>query len=148
MNNEQKYDGIIDRPHHISKRHPQLGNDSYAAQFSPFAALTGYDRIVAETARLTDERVELGETDMEILSAKLQILSDRFKEQPEITVTYFKPDEKKAGGAYLQKTAQLKRVDDVGRLLHFTDGSNLPIDDITDLQGEIFRVLESVEYES
>lgn len=85
---------------------------------------------------------------MEILSAKLQILADRFKEQQEITVTYFKPDEKKAGGAYLQKTAQLKRIDDVERLLHFTDGSNLPIDDITDLKGEIFRVLESVEYES
>ena len=148
MIDEHKYDGIIDRQHHISKRHPQLSKDSYAAQFSPFAALTGYDGIVAETARLTDERVELGETDMEILSAKLQILSDHYKEQPEITITYFKPDDKKAGGAYLKKTTQLKRIDDVERLIHFTDGSNLPIDDITDLQGEIFRVLESVEYES
>jgi hypothetical protein len=148
MSNESKYEKIIEQQHHVSKRHPQLSKDSYAAQFSPFAALTGYDGIVAETARLTDERVELGETDMEILSAKLQILSDRFKEQPEITITYFKPDERKAGGAYLQKTAQLKRIDDVERLIHFTDGSNLPIDDITDLQGEIFSVLESVEYES
>ena len=85
---------------------------------------------------------------MAVLSIKLQILNDRFKEQPEITVSYFKPDDKKAGGAYLQKTAYLKRIDDVERLLHFTDGSNLPIDDITDLQGEIFRVMESVEYES
>ncbi len=148
MNNKSKYDDIIDRPHHVSKRHPQLGKASYAAQFSPFAALTGYDGIVAETARLTDERIELGETDMEILSAKIQILNDRIKEQPEITVTYFKPDGKKDGGAYLHKTAQIKRVDDVERVLHFTDGSSLHIDDITDLQGEIFRVLESVEYES
>ena len=148
MSNESKYDEIIDRPHHISRNHAQLSKASYAAQFSPFAALTGYDGIVAETARLTEERVELGETDMEILSAKLQILASRFKEQPEITVSYFKPDERKAGGAYLQKIAQLKRIDDVERLLHFTDGSNLPIDDITDIQGEIFRVLESVEYES
>ena len=85
---------------------------------------------------------------MAILSIKLQILNDRFKEQPEVTVTYFKPDDKKAGGAYLQKTAQLKRIDDVERLLHFTDGSNLHIDNITDLQGEIFRIMESVEYES
>ena len=148
MSDEHKYDRIIERPHHVSNRHPQLSKDSYAAQFSPFAALTGYDGIVAETACLTEERVELGETDMEILSAKLQILSDHYKEQPEITITYFKPDEKKSGGAYLQKIAQLKRIDDVERLLHFPDGSNLPIDDITDLQGEIFGVLESVEYES
>lgn len=148
MNNENKYYDIINRPHHVSDRHPPLSKASYAAQFSPFAALAGYDGIVAETARLTEERVELGETDMAILSSKLQILNDRFKEQPEVTVTYFKPDDKKAGGAYLQKTAHIKRIDDVERLLHFTDGSNLPIDDITDLQGEIFRVMESVEYES
>lgn len=148
MNGNNKYDRIINQQHHVSERHPKLSKASYAAQFSPFAALTGYDGIVAETARLTDERVELGETDMEILSDKLQILNDRFKEQPEITVTYFKPDDRKAGGAYLQKTAHIKRIDDVERLLHFTDGSNLPIDDITDLQGKIFRILESVEYES
>ena len=78
MSNESKYEKIIKQQHHVSKRHPQLSKDSYAAQFSPFAALTGYDGIVAETARLTDERVELGETDMEILSAKLQILADRY----------------------------------------------------------------------
>lgn len=148
MGKESKYEKIIDQQHHISEWHQKLSKASYAAQFSPFAALTGYDGIVAETARLTEERVELGETDMAILSSKLQILNDRFKEQPEVTVTYFKPDDKKAGGAYLQKTAHIKRIDDVERLLHFTDGSNLPIDDITDLQGEIFRVMESVEYES
>lgn len=93
MNNYSKYERIINQRHHVSKRHPQLSIASYAAQFSPFAALTGYDGIVAETARLTEERVELGETDMAILSIKLQILNDRFKEQPEITVTYFKPDD-------------------------------------------------------
>jgi len=143
-----KYDDIINLPHHVSERHPQLSKASYAAQFSPFAALSGYDGIVSESARVTDERVELGETDMEILSVKIQILNDHIKEQPEISLTYFKPDEKKAGGAYLQKVACIKRIDDVERIIHFTDGTNLPIDDITDLQGEIFRVLESVEYES
>ena len=84
---------------------------------------------------------------MEILSAKLQILIERVKERPEIELTYFKPDEKKSGGAYLQKTAQVKRIDDVERIMYFTDGTNLLMDDITDMQGEIFWVLESAEYE-
>jgi len=143
-----KYAEIINLPHHVSERHPQLGKSSYAAQFSPFAALSGYEGIVLEAARVTDDRVELGESEMEKLSVKLQILSDRAKEQPEIAVTYFKADEKKAGGAYLQKTATVKRIDDVERLIYFTDGSKLPIDDITNLDGEIYRFLEGVEYES
>ncbi|MBQ7654128.1 MAG: hypothetical protein IJS17_03550 [Clostridia bacterium] len=142
------YDDIIDRPHHVSERHPQLSKASYAAQFSPFAALTGYDGIVSEAARLTDERVELGETEMCILSAKLQILGDHIKEQPEVELTYFKKDKKKSGGAYLQKTACIKRIDDVERIIYFTDDTNLPIDDITDMRGEIFGVLESAEYET
>ena len=142
------YDDIIDRPHHVSERHPQLSKASYAAQFSPFAALTGYDGIVSEAARLTDERVELGETEMSILSAKLQIIGDHIKEQPEVELTYFKKDKKKTGGAYLQKIACIKRIDDVERIIYFTDGTNLPIDDITDMRGEIFGVLESAEYET
>ena len=142
------YDDIIDRPHHVSERHPQLSKASYAAQFSPFAALTGYEGIVSEAARLTDERVELGETEMSILSAKIQIIGDHIKEQPEIELTYFVKDKKKTGGAYLQKTACIKRIDDVERIIHFTDGTNLPIDDITDMRGEIFGVLESAEYEA
>ena len=141
------YDDIIDRSHHVSEKHPQLSKASYAAQFSPFAALTGYDGIVSEAARLTDERVELGETEMSILSAKLQILGDHTKEQPEVELTFFKKDKKKAGGAYLQKIACIKRIDDVERIIYFTDGTNLPIDDITDMRGEIFGVLESAEYE-
>ena len=142
-----KYDDIIDLPHHVSERHPQLSKASYAAQFSPFAALSGYDGIVAEVARLTDERIELGESEMEILSAKLQIVGDHIKERPVIELTYFKPDEKKSGGAYLQKTAQVKRIDDVERIMYFMDGTNLPIDDITDMRGEIFGFLESADYE-
>ena len=138
----RKYDDIINLPHHVSERHAQLSKASYAAQFSPFAALTGYDGIVSEAARVTDERVELGETDMEILSAKLQITLEREKEHPQVVVTYFKPDEKKSGGAYLQKTAEIKRVDDVERLIYFTDGTKLPIDDVVNLEGEIFDILE------
>ena len=142
-----EYESIINLPHHVSKKHPQLSKASYAAQFSPFAALTGYDEIVSETARITDERMELGDTEMDILSAKIQIISEHIKEHPEIELTYFQKDKKKSGGAYLQKTACIKRIDDVERILYFTDGTNLPIDDITDMKGELFRILESAEYE-
>ena len=140
-----KYDDIINLPHHVSERHPQLGKASYAAQFSPFAALSGYDGIVSEAARVTDERVELGETETELLSAKLLIALEHEKEHPRLSVTYFKPDEKKSGGAYLQKTAEIKRVDDVERIMYFTDGTKLPIDDVVDLEGEIFDILEREE---
>ncbi len=147
MSNEQKYNDIINLPHHVSKKHPQLSKASYAAQFSPFAALTGYDGIVAEVARFTDERVELGDKEKDLLNAKLQIIGDHIKEHPELELTYFQKDKKKTGGAYLKKTAQIKRIDDLERIMYFTDGTNLPMDDITDMQGEIFGVLESVEYE-
>ena len=147
MSNEQKYNDIINLPHHVSKRHPQLSRASYAAQFSPFAALSGYDGIVSEVARVTDERVELGDTEMDILSAKIQIIDDHIKEHPQIELTYFVKDKKKSGGTYLKKIASIKRIDDVERIMYFTDGTNLPMDDITDMQGEIFWVLESAEYE-
>ena len=147
MNNDHQYDDIIDLPHHVSKKHKQLGKDSYAAQFSPFAALTGYDGIVSEAARLTDERIELGETDLEILSTKLQIIAKHIKERPEITFTYFLKDEKKSGGSYLIKTGNVKQINDVERLLLFTDGSKLPIDDVVDMQGEILNMLEKAEYD-
>ena len=145
MNNDYKYGDIINLPHHVSKKHTQLSRANYAAQFSPFAALSGYDGIVAEVARFTDERVELGDKENDILNAKLQVIGDHIKEYPEIKVTYFVKDKKKSGGAYLQRNASIKRIDDVERIMYFTDGTNLPIDDITDMQGEIFWVLESAD---
>ncbi len=148
MNNDHQYDDIIDLPHHVSKKHKQLGKESYAAQFSPFAALTGYDGIVSEAARFTDERIELGETDLEILSMKLQIIAEHIKERPEITFTYFLKDEKKSGGSYLTQTGNIKQINDVERLLLFTDGSKLPIDDVVDMQGEIFNILEKAEFDT
>ena len=147
MNNDYKYNDIINLPHHVSKKHPQLSKASYAAQFSPFAALTGYEGIVSEAARFTNERVELGDKEKDILNAKLQIIGEHIKEHPELELTYFQKDKKKTGGAYLKKTAQIKRIDDLERIMYFMDGTNLPMDDITDMQGEIFGVLESVEYE-
>ena len=134
MNAEEKFKDIIDLPHHVSGKHPQLGTDSYAAQFSPFAALTGYDGIVSEAARLTDERIGIGETEEDILNRKLQIIKDRIKEKPERTFVYFVPDSKKSGGEYRYKTACVKAIDEVERTIIFTDGTTLSFDDLIDIK--------------
>ena len=140
MSNE--YDDIINLSRPISKKHRPMSMLNRAAQFSPFAALTGYDGIVSEAARVTDERTEMSETDLDVLSTKIQIIAEHIKEKPEITFTYFKKDEKKSGGSYLTKTGNIKQIDDVERLLHFTDGTKLPIDDVVDMKSVIFDEFE------
>lgn len=147
MDNEHKYDDIIELPHHVSKKHPPLSRASYAAQFSPFAALTGYDRIVAEAARTTDERIELGETEASVLSLKLRITAEHEKELPVVTLTYFKEDGRKKGGAYIEKTGAVKRVDEIGRVVIFTDGTRIPTDDVTDIKSGLFSALEAAGYD-
>ena len=94
MNN--RYDEIINLPHHISKTRPQMPMSDRAAQFAPFAALTGYDSAIMETGRLTDERIELDEDALTALDMKYQLLMDAFEDAPEVTITYFQPDERKA----------------------------------------------------
>lgn len=110
-----------------------------AAQFSPFAALTGYDDSVKEAARLTDVQVSLSEYEMEKLNAKLQILQEHIREQPEISVEYFQKDEKKDGGAYLEHTGRLLKIRTFERTFVFSDGFELPMLDICDISGEVFR---------
>jgi len=107
------YADIINLPRHISVRHPQMSMDKRAAQFSPFAAMVGHDAAIRETARLTEEQLELSEDEKDIIDGKLQWIQEHIKEQPEITVTYFKPDEKKNGGAYVTVTDSAKRIDDI-----------------------------------
>lgn len=98
MNN--RYDEIINLPHHVSKTRPQMPMSDRAAQFAPFAALTGYDSAIKETGRLTDERIELDEEALTALDMKYQLLMDALNEAPKVTITYFQPDERKAGGKY------------------------------------------------
>ena len=112
-----------------------------AAQFSPFAALTGYDAAVKETARLTDERIELSEDMKNALSDRLQIIEDRIKEHPEIAITYFQPDARKKGGAYLTVTGFVKKIDEFERVVVMTDGTAIPIDEIISIEGQIFETL-------
>ena len=108
--------------------HPMSMHDR-AAQFAPFAALVGYDDAVAETARLTDSRLELTEDEMSELNANLNRLLDSLDEQPQISVTYFVPDKYKTGGRYIVKTGTVRRIDEYARVLIFTDKSEIPIDD-------------------
>lgn len=89
------YEDIIHLPHHVSATRPQMPMSDRAAQFSPFAALTGYDAAIKETGRLTDERIELGEEVRDALNLKQQYLQDVIADQPKISITYFVPDKKK-----------------------------------------------------
>ncbi len=121
------YDDIIDLPHHVSQRHPQMPMEKRAAQFSPFAAVAGHDEAIDETARVTDEQVELSEDEMAVIDEKLQWIQGHVKEQPEITVTYFQPDEKKNGGAYVTVTGSAKKIDRFEQVLILRDGTTIPI---------------------
>ena len=135
------YEDIINLPHHVSKTRPQMSMIDRAAQFSPFAALTGYDAAIKETGRLTDEKIEMDEEALNILNMKFQLLVDRLADKPEITFTYFKPDERKAGGAYIDVTGKVKKVDDFERLIVMQNGTKMPMDDILNIEGEIFASL-------
>lgn len=141
MNNHE-YDDIIDLPHHVSATRSRMSMIDRAAQFSPFAALTGYDAAIKETGRLADERIELSEESRAALDRKQQLLLDNLADRPEVSMTYFVPDERKSGGAYVTITGRVKKVDEYERLLILTDGTKIPLDEIQDLSGEIFRVLE------
>ena len=136
-----QYDDIINLPHHVSSTRPQMPILDRAAQFAPFAALTGYDAAIKETGRLTDEKIEMDEEALNILNMKYQILVDSLDDEPEVTFTYFKPDERKAGGAYVKVTGTVKKVDDFERLIVMQDGTKLPMDNILNIDGKIFAGL-------
>ena len=112
MNNEHRYDDIINLPHHVSAVRKRMSMHDRAAQFSPFAALTGYDDAIDETARLTDKQFELSEDERNRLDEQLRLIADRIEEQPELEVTYFQPDELKEGGAYLTTRGCVRRIDE------------------------------------
>lgn len=137
-----KYDEIMELSHHVSKTRPQMPMSDRAAQFAPFAALTGYDSAIKETGRLTDERIELDEDALTALNMKYQLLMDALDEESEIKITYFKPDERKAGGEYVSAIGVVKKVDDFERLITMQDGMKIPMDDILSIDGKLFSALE------
>ena len=127
------YEDIINLPHHVSKTRPQMSMLDRAAQFSPFAALTGYDAAIKETGRLTDEKIELDEEALTALDMKYQLLINALDDAPEVTITYFQPDERKAGGKYITATGAVKKVDDFERRITMQDGTKIPMDDVYDM---------------
>ena len=108
----------------------------------PFAALTGYDAAIKETGRLTDDKIELDEEALTALDMKYQLLMDALDDAPEVTITYFQPDERKAGGKYIMATGALKKVDDFERRITMQDGTKIPMDDVISIDGELFSSLE------
>ena len=134
LNNTHKYDDIIDLPRPVSSRRARMSNYDRAAQFSPFAALTGFDAAIEETARLTDQRIELDEEEKRQLNGVLQELRCRLPEQPEIIVTYFTYDERKAGGAYVTVQGRVRKIDGYSSGLLLTDGRVIPIRETIFLQ--------------
>ena len=129
----EDYSDIINLPHHVSRNHPQMPIATRAAQFAPFAALTGYDAVIHETARLTEGQVELEEYDNERQNRKFAELMVNLDNHPEITVSYFLPDERKAGGRYITASGTVKKIDTYEHLLWMDDGTKIPIADITDI---------------
>lgn len=126
-----RYDDVINRQHPTSKKHPRMSNMNRAAQFAPFAALTGYEESIAETARLTDRRIELSEYEIEELNAKLNFIQDHIKEHPKVTVTYFQPDDRKEGGTYVTVTGKVRKIDEVNRVIIFENGTEVAIEQMT-----------------
>lgn len=125
-----KYDDIIDLPHHVSERHPQMPAMDRAAQFSPFAALTGHRDMIAEAERLTEKKIELAEGEQQEIMICLQILLGKIKEKPEAAVTYFVPDEKKSGGSYRTVCGAVVKVDGEKKQVVMENGTVIPMEDI------------------
>ncbi|MCD8307339.1 MAG: YolD-like family protein [Clostridia bacterium] len=133
-----KYDDIINLPHHVSPTRAHMSNIERAAQFSPFAALVGYDETISETARLTDEEMELSLDQIEELDARIQAISGALDTHPLITVTYFIPDDLKSGGAYVDHTGNIKNIDAYSKTMLFTDGTKVPVARVISIEGELF----------
>ena len=135
------YEDIVNLPPHISKRHPQPSMMDRAARFAPFAAITGYEEMVLEEARVTEERIDLDEGALSLLNEKLNMIQEFLDEEPEVTITYFEPDKKKSGGAYVSITGTVKRIDEYEHLVLMTDGKKIRIDEIYNIQGDLFYTL-------
>ena len=132
------YDDIINLPHHVSARHPQMPLKDRAAQFSPFAALTGYAGEVAEAARMTETKIELTEDQRAMLDERLCLLEDILPERPDVAFTYFIPDQRKQGGAYTTVTGKLKRLDRIEQNILLTNGIAIPVNDLLEVESEIW----------
>lgn len=132
------YDDILHLPHPTSKTHPRMSRQDRAAQFSPFAALVGYEDVITEAGRLTDRRIELDDGEIALLDERLRLVMADGTD-PEVSVTWFQPDERKNGGSYVTTTGYIKKMDELRRTLVMTDSTEVPIEEIIDIQSPVFR---------
>lgn len=137
-----KYDAILHLPHHVSEKHPPIPMEERAAQFSPYAALTGFGAVIDETRRLTDPRHTLSEEALFHLNRQYQLLLEHLPERPEITLTYFQPDARKDGGAYLTLTGRVKKVEAYEQRLVLEDGTAIAMENIMSMEGKVFAKME------
>lgn len=135
------YEDIINLPHHVSMNHPHMTMMQRAAQFAPFAALTGHDKAIEETARITDDEQDLSENGRVLLDRKLSYLLS-YDGNPTLTVTYFVPDVRKQGGAYVSVSGTIRKIDHFKRLILMSDGTTIPFVHIADLDSDIFDGIE------
>ena len=135
--NPHRYDHIIHLPHPEPTVKPRMAIEKRAAQFAPFAALTGYDESVLEEARLTEEKQELSEDMIDMIDARLAVIQCHIKEQPNISVTYFVPDNKKTGGRYVTVSGKVKMLDGAERAIIMADKTKIPIEDIRYIEGDL-----------
>jgi hypothetical protein len=136
-----QYDDIINLPHHVSSTRPRMSAIDRAAQFSPFAALTGYDVSIKESARLTGERLELDDSQKEDISDKLRFVTEQLDADTEIRITYFLPDTRKTGGEYVTVSGTVKKIDEYERMIIMSDGKQIPIDEVIDVDCDAFGEL-------
>ncbi len=141
MPETEKYADILRLPHHVSPTRRRMTMAERAAQFSPFAALAGYGEAVRETGRAVGQRAELSEDERAVLDQKQQVILWALEqgEQPEVTVTYFRPDGKKDGGEYLRHSGNIKKVHVAKKVLFFLDGTEIPFCHIVELSGDLFQ---------
>jgi hypothetical protein len=135
------YEDIVNLPRPISKKHPQPTMSDRAARFAPFAAITDYEAMVLEEARETEERIVPDENALSLLNEKLNILQEFPDKIPEIKVTYFVPDKKKSGGAYVTVKGSVKKIDAYKKILIMRDEKKIPIEDISKIESEFFYTL-------
>jgi len=138
---KDNYEDIINLPHYVSLKHPQMSMDARASQFAPFAALTGYDDEIKETARLTDKRIEIDDGLKVVLNSKLQIIQENIKNNPEVTFTYFVYDKKKTGGKYITKMGIVKKININQQYILLMDKTKIPINEVINIQGCIFDMI-------
>lgn len=136
----KKYENILNHKRHYSLSHPKMSNEKRAAQFAPFAALTGFEDKANETARQTQQRIIIDENEIDLINNKLKLIEFKLNEQPTVKITYFEKDAFKEGGKYITAAGCVQSIDLLNSNILMSDGTKVPVNDIIDIDGDIFTV--------